>query len=272
MITFNKPDSLHIEPLPAFSDNYLWLIHNGADAAVIDPGDAAVVQAEVKRKGLHLRHILITHHHADHVGGLATLKAQNDLQVYGPAAESGRIALLDHLLRDGATVDLPTLGLQFSVMEVPGHTIGHIAYYCDDTRPSGILFCGDTLFSAGCGRLFEGTPSQMLHSLQRLAALGDRTAVYCAHEYTLSNLLFAKTADPGNIDVKDAIQEVREIREQHLPTLPSTLAREKKINPFLRCSTPSVIETVSRHAGLSGMPSEVEVFAAMRAWKDQFKT
>lgn len=272
MITFNKPNGLQIEPLPAFSDNYLWLIHNGIDAAVVDPGDAAVVQAAVKRKNLTLRHILVTHHHADHVGGLAALKAQNDLQIYGPAAESGRIALLDHLLTDGATLHLPTLGLSFSIMEVPGHTIGHIAYFCGDTRPSGILFCGDTLFSAGCGRLFEGTPSQMLHSLQRLAALGGRTEVYCAHEYTLSNLLFATEADPGNIDVKDAIQEVRVLREQHLPTLPSTLEREKKINPFLRCSSPSVIETISRHAGLSGRLSEVEIFAAMRTWKDQFKT
>lgn len=270
MITFNEPNGLHIEPLPAFSDNYLWLIHNGVDAAVVDPGDAAVVQAAVRRKKLCLRHILVTHHHADHVGGLAALKAENDLQIYGPAAESGQIALLDHLLTDGATLHLSTLGLRFSVMEVPGHTSGHIAYYCCDTRPSGILFCGDTLFSAGCGRLFEGTPSQMLHSLQRLAALGERTAVYCAHEYTLSNLLFATVADPGNIDVKDAIQEVRTLREQHLPSLPSTLVREKKINPFLRCSTRSVIEAVSRHAGLSGKPSEVEVFAAMRAWKDQF--
>lgn len=266
----NTSHSLHIEPLPAFTDNYLWLIHNNVDAAVVDPGDAAVVQTAVQHRGLRLRYILITHHHPDHVGGLASLKANNDLQVYGPAAESDRIGSLDHLLSDGDSLELKALGLRFDVIGVPGHTLGHIAYYSGETLSTGVLFCGDTLFSGGCGRLFEGTPSQMLNSLQRLAALDNETAVYCAHEYTLSNLLFSTAADPDNLDVKDAIQEVQELRRQHRPTIPSSIGREQRINPFLRCSVPAVIDTVSKQAHLPKNASETEVFRALREWKDHF--
>lgn len=272
MTTPNIPHGLHIEPLPAFTDNYFWLIHNGADAAVVDPGDAGVVQTAIQRLGLQLRYVLVTHHHADHIGGLAALKARNHPQIYGPATESDRIPLLDHLLTDGDTLELQALGLRFAVMEVPGHTLGHIAYYSRGVSPSGVLFCGDTLFSAGCGRLFEGTASQMLHSLQRLAALDGGTAVYCAHEYTQSNLLFAMAADPGNPDIKDAMHDVNELRRQHRPTLPSTIAREQKINPFLRCGIPSVIQTVSKNTGVPENASETEVFSAMRAWKDRFRS
>lgn len=257
---------LQVRPVRAFADNYLWLIHSPADpasVAVVDPGDAGAVEAELARAGLTLRAILVTHHHGDHVGGVQALAERHAVPAWGPARESlpCRVQPLD----DGDVVHLEQLGLEFAVMAVPGHTLGHIAY-----AGHGALFCGDTLFSAGCGRLFEGTPAQMLQSLDRIAALPDETLVYPAHEYTLSNLRFAAAVEPGNPDVAEALAEVTRQREHDEITLPSRLGRERRINPFLRARDASVRAAASRHAG-QPLDAPVDVFAAVRQWKDGFR-
>jgi hydroxyacylglutathione hydrolase len=257
---------LQVSPVRAFSDNYIWLIRAPADpgaAVVVDPGDARPVDEALERLHLRLGAILVTHHHADHVGGVEALVARHAAPVFGPARET--LPCPAQALDDGGTVDLERLGLRFDVMAVPGHTLGHIAY-----AGHGAVFCGDTLFSAGCGRLFEGTPAQMLGSLDRLAALPDDTAVYCAHEYTQSNLRFAAAVEPGNPDVQDALAETGRKRERDEPTLPSTLGRERRINPFLRSRTPSVRAAAERHAGRP-LPDATDVFAAVRSWKDGFR-
>ena len=257
---------LNVSPVRAFSDNYIWLIRAPADpaaAVVVDPGDDRPVEQALEKQGLQLRAILVTHHHADHVGGVQALAARHGALVYGPARE--KMPCDVQALDDGGTAALGHLGLEFTVMAVPGHTLGHIAYV-----GHGALFCGDTLFSGGCGRLFEGTPEQMSNSLDRLAALPDETAVYCAHEYTLSNLRFAQEIEPDNVDLREALADVRARRERDEITLPSTLGRERRINPFLRCRTPSVRASAERHAGRSlGTPADV--FAVVRAWKDSFR-
>jgi hydroxyacylglutathione hydrolase len=257
---------LDISPVRAFSDNYLWLIRaplDPRDAAVVDPGDARAVEGALDREGLSLKAILVTHHHPDHVGGVAELAARHGAKVFGPARE--QLPCVATPLDDGAALSLDDLGLEFHVMAVPGHTLGHIAYY-----GHGDLFCGDTLFSAGCGRLFEGTPSQMLGSLDRLAALPDDVRVFCAHEYTLGNLRFAATVEPGNVAVLEALEATRALRTQDAITLPSTLGRERRINPFLRCREPSVRAAAEAHAG-APLPEAAEVFAVIRAWKDGFR-
>lgn len=257
---------LQVSPVRAFSDNYVWLIRAPADpgaAIVVDPGDDRPVEQVLEAQRLRLEAILVTHHHADHVGGVGALAARHGAEVYGPARE--RMPCAVQALDDGGTVSIAKLGLEFAVMAVPGHTLGHIAY-----AGHGAVFCGDTLFSAGCGRLFEGTPGQMLDSLDRLAALPDATRVYCAHEYTLSNLRFAGAVEPGNQDVSQALDEVRSRRERDEPTLPSTVGRERLINPFLRCRTPSVRAAAERHAGRA-LADATAVFATLRAWKDGFR-
>jgi len=257
---------IDVTPIRAFSDNYIWLIRGPRDpslAVVVDPGEAGPVNEALERMGLELHSILVTHHHPDHVGGLRRLVGQHDVRVYGPGRE--RLPVEPEALEDGATVEIGPLGLHFSVMAVPGHTIGHIAYH-----GHGALFCGDTLFSAGCGRLFEGTPAQMLDSLDRLAALPDETQVYCAHEYTLGNLRFAAAVEPGNAEVLGTLDAVRELRSRDAITLPSTLGRERRINPFLRCREPAVRAAAEAHAG-SPLPGDADVFAAIRAWKDGFR-
>lgn len=257
---------LNVSPVRAFSDNYIWLIRAPADpaaAVVVDPGDDRPVEQALEQQGLQLRAILVTHHHADHVGGVQALAARHGATVYGPARE--KMPCDVHALDDGGTAALGHLGLEFAVMAVPGHTLGHIAYV-----GHGALFCGDTLFSGGCGRLFEGTPAQMSDSLDRLAALPDETAVYCAHEYTLSNLRFAEHVEPDNADVAAALAEVRARRERDEITLPSSLGRERRINPFLRCRTPRVRASAERHAGRS-LATAADVFAVVRAWKDGFR-
>ncbi len=248
---------MEITPLPAFSDNYLWLIRQGSDAVVVDPGDAAPVKSYVAAHGLRLAAILITHHHADHVGGIAAL-ADGTLPVYGPAAE--RIAGVNRPLADGDRVEITSPRLSLEVIEVPGHTRGHIAYLGD-----GLLFCGDTLFNGGCGRLFEGTAAQLHASLQRLAALPPQTRVCCAHEYTLANLRFACAAEPDNPQRDRYLAECEALRRADRPTLPTTIAEQRRVNPFLRCDSASVRSALS-------MPSapDVEVFAALRGWKDRF--
>lgn len=254
---------IQISALPAFTDNYIWLLQDHATqrCAVVDPGDAAPVQAWLDaHPGWVLGDILITHHHHDHVGGVETLQKATGATVYGPASES--IPGRDVALKDNDTVRV--LGWDFDVYAVPGHTLGHIAYY-----HHGLLFCGDTLFAAGCGRLFEGTPQQMHHSLSRLAALPEDTLVYCTHEYTLSNLKFAAAVEPGNRDIAARLEKVSQQRASCVMTLPSTLALEKLTNPFLRTGEILVTQKVDERNGPQNRaPSEV--FAALRAWKDTF--
>ncbi|MDR3416200.1 MAG: hydroxyacylglutathione hydrolase [Nevskia sp.] len=257
-----------VTPLPAFADNYLWLLHGDGRAAVVDPGDGEVVLAALRQRGLRLEAILVTHHHADHIGGLGALRREWDVPVYGPRAEAGSIPGLTQPLDDGARVALPGLNLNFEILSVPGHTLGHIAYHEAEAK---LLFCGDTLFVGGCGRLFEGTPQQMYASLQRLRALPPETAVYCAHEYTLSNLDFARTAEPGNAAIAREIERVQGLRAEARPSVPGTLAGERTCNPFLRCDQ---AELVAAAAARLGRPPQdaVEVFAALRRWKDQYRS
>ena len=248
--------------IPAFKDNYIWLLRKGASAAVVDPGDATPVIEVLRRNEISLVAILITHHHQDHQGGIERLLVEwPDAEVYGPARES--ITGLGQPLVGGERLQIESLDLEFRVIAVPGHTLGHVAFY---TR--GSLFCGDTLFGGGCGRLFEGTPQAMYESLMRLAALPDSTLVYCAHEYTEANLRFALTVEPGNRALRHRAEEVAVLRAKGQSTVPSTLGLEKATNPFLRCEKADVIDAV-RAKGIVGN-DPVEVFTALRAWKDSF--
>jgi hydroxyacylglutathione hydrolase len=269
---------LELLALPAFTDNYIWMLHDGAQALVVDPGEAAPVQQALAQHSLALAGILVTHHHGDHVGGLDALRPllprQVHGQVHGPALEHIPGPLQTH--EDGDCFEL--LGLRIRVIEVPGHTAGHIAFFIEQpgNGAAPILFCGDTLFSGGCGRVFEGTPAQMLASLDRLAALPGNTRVCCAHEYTLSNLRFAQTIEPANeaLAAYRAWCEAR--RGQDLPTLPSTIGQELAINPFLRCAEPAVRAATQAHElqnqiPPSAPPDRVAVFATLRQWKNNFR-
>jgi hydroxyacylglutathione hydrolase len=258
--------SLSITPIPAFTDNYFWLLARGGRAAIVDPGDAAPVRRALEQRGLALDAILVTHHHLDHIGGLPALTQAFAVPVYGPAAEA--IRGVTQPLREGDRVRLDALDVSFTVMEVPGHTRGHIAYVAEG--PSAFVLCGDTLFSAGCGRLFEGTAQQLHRSLSRLAALPDSTRVYCTHEYTLANLRFAAAVEPDSPAVAAEIARVRGLRDANEPTLPSTIGHERRINPFLRAADPAVAAAAARHAG-HALADEAEVFAALRQWKDGFR-
>lgn len=253
----------NLSAIPAFTDNYLWLLSRDGDAVIVDPGDAAPVQRALDERGLRLRAILVTHWHPDHIGGIPALRARHDVPVYGPRAEAAKIRTLTQPLDDGDRVALPGLDLQ--VLAVPGHTLGHIAYYAP-----GLLLCGDTLFSAGCGRLFEGTPAQMHASLTRLAALPPETPAYCTHEYTEANLAFALAVEPDNLALRDHASAVRVLRARGEPSLPTTLALERAINPFLRCDIAAVRNAAAAQAGQS-LHDEAAVFAALRRWKDGFR-
>lgn len=259
---------MHLLALPAFTDNYIWLLHDGRDAWVVDPGDAAPVQAALDAQGLRLAGILVTHHHADHVGGLDALRprlAATGGCVHAPAREH----IPGPCERHGDADVVEVLGHRFEVLEVPGHTAGHIAYLQRDADAAPLLFCGDTLFSAGCGRLFEGTPVQMHASLGRLAALPADTRVCCTHEYTMSNLRFATAVEPGNSALAAHSDRCAALREAGLPTLPSSIGLERKINPFLRCGEPEVVAA----ARAQGAPADdpVTVFATLREWKNRFR-
>lgn len=254
-------------PLPAFQDNYLWLLHDGQRALVVDPGDAAPVQAFLAEQGLQLEAILVTHHHQDHTGGVATLREATGAKVWGPARER----IPEPLARLGEADRLEVLGLRFEVLDVPGHTAGHIAYYCADVDGAPLLFCGDTLFSGGCGRLFEGTAAQMAGSLAKLAALPGATRVCCTHEYTLSNLKFATAVEPGNTELIHYRQQCEEKRSRGEPTLPSTIALENGVNPFLRTRQPAVAQAAHGHDPSADPADPIAVFAALRQWKNEFR-
>ncbi len=257
------------EAIPALHDNYIWALRGRREAArrvaIVDPGAAAPVRAWLQTHQAELKAILITHHHWDHTGGVAELLREHPVPVYGPAQERVPIPGLTHPVRGGDRMDLDELGLAFDALHVPGHTLGAIAYF-----GHGWLFSGDTLFSAGCGRLFEGTPDMMHRSLSRLAALPLPTQVFCGHEYTLANLQFALAVEPANAAVRARLEKVQALRAAGQPSLPSTLADECASNPFLRCAQATVQASVASRLGRAPA-SEVETFAALRSWKDQFK-
>ena len=259
---------LSIDPIHAFSDNFIWLLTRpgSRDCAIVDPGDAAPVMAALRERDLHLHTILVTHHHFDHVGGVAELLELSPERVIGPHNPA-----IDNLSQRVAAGDrVEVLGLEFEVLEVPGHTLDHIAYFhpgSADQQP--LLFCGDTLFAGGCGRVFEGTHQQMYQSLVQLAALPAETAVFCAHEYTLANLRFARAADPDNPALAQRQSEVEAMRQRQQPSVPSTLATERATNPFLRCEEQALVNSLRRQGKWQGDAPDA-VFAALRSWKDEF--
>jgi hydroxyacylglutathione hydrolase len=253
---------LEIVPVRAFNDNYVWTLVSGGNAAVVDPGEAAPVLAFLAARKLTLTAILNTHHHADHVGGNAELLSHRAVPVYGPHDE--RIPTVSRRLSEGDRFTLDGIGIELSVLEIPAHTRTHIAFYGSD-----LLFSGDTLFACGCGRLFEGTPEDMYKALTKLAALPDHTKVYCGHEYTLANIRFARAAEPDNPLLAGWEQEAAAQRGRDEVTLPSTLAREKAANPFMRCDQPGIIASAGRRAG-KALPDAVSVLAEIRDWKNNF--
>jgi len=256
---------IKIHPIKAFKDNYIWAMINAASStvSVVDPGDAAPVIEFINQHHLILKTILITHKHNDHCGGVKILQEKYHPEIIGPQHSD---ILATKQIKDGDSVFLADLEIAFQVLEIPGHTLEHIAFYCESEK---ILFCGDTLFSAGCGRLFEGTYDQMWHSLEKILALPEDTKIYCAHEYTQSNLRFSKEVEPDNHDIDVYVQQVSELRENDQPTLPSLLSFEKKVNPFLRVAELNIIKRMNQKTGLT-LNQPVDVLREMRRWKDRF--
>ena len=255
---------LNIVPIPAFQDNHIWTLHDGQHAVVVDPGDAAPLRAYLEAHKLRLAAILCTHHHQDHVGGVCELARLYNVPVHGPRHEN--IPCISHPSGEGDMIVIAEADIRLEVLEIPGHTRGHIAYL-----GMGAVFCGDTLFGCGCGRLLEGTMAQLHHSLQRLARLPGDTRVYCAHEYTEANIRFALACEPGNAQLEQRQADARALRAAGQPTLPSTIALENATNPFLRYSNTEIIRNVERHLG-SGLAAEneVAVFTALREWRNTF--
>jgi len=255
---------LDIVPIPALRDNYIWALHDQRYAAVVDPGEAAPVLSWLRTQKLELAAILCTHHHGDHTGGIAGICEVYNVPVYAPRAEN--IPGATRQLAEGDSVDLPELGIALAVLDVRGHTRGHIAYLLPGNRG---VFCGDTLFGCGCGRIFEGTAEQLHRALQRLAALPDDTLVYCAHEYTEANIRFALACDPDNARLMQRESDTRALRDADRPTLPSSIGLEKATNPFLRCTEAAIIRAATGHGRL-GSAGELAVFTALRDWKNHF--
>jgi hydroxyacylglutathione hydrolase len=258
---------LTILTLPAFKDNYIWLIHDGVRAAVVDPGDAEPVLAALAHHGLVLSAILLTHHHADHIGGVPRLLRHAQVPVFGPAGEE--IAAVTAPLAEGARFTVPGIALEVTVLDVPGHTRGHIAYVAEGAGGKW-LFCGDTLFAGGCGRLFEGTPAQMAASLAKLAGLPGDTKVYCAHEYTMANLGFAAAVEPDNEALQWRLASEAGKRSDNVPTIPSTIELERATNPFLRASAPGIVASLEQAGRIRPGATPTELFAALREWKNAF--
>ncbi len=254
---------LDIHPVPAFEDNYIWLIPaSGQRVVVVDPGDADAVLSYCKKQDLSLSAILITHHHWDHCNGISTLLKNKPVPVFGPANEE--IAEITHPLKEGDHIKPPGLDFEFEILDVPGHTAGHVAYLGNNC-----LFSGDTLFAAGCGRLFEGTAEQMFSSLKKFSALPDSTLVYCTHEYTAANLNFAHTIEPQNQAISKRIQQVKSLREQNQPSLPSTIGLEKQTNPFMRADIDAVRQVAEDYVN-QPLINASAVFSALRQWKDNY--
>jgi hydroxyacylglutathione hydrolase len=257
---------LQVTPVRAFADNYIWLIHaprNADQVVAVDPGDAAPVERALADRNLTLAGILLTHHHADHVGGVTSLLQNRRIPLFGPASE--RLPGEPTRLREGDRAVLEALGLEFAVLDIPGHTAGHIAYVGHSA-----VFSGDTLFSAGCGRLFEGTPEQMVGSLAKLAQLPAETLVYCGHEYTVGNLMFGLAVEPQNAESRRYLEECSTKRARDEATLPSSIRRERNVNPFLRCEQQTVKQAAEEKAGRR-LQNTTEIFAVIRQWKDGFR-
>jgi hydroxyacylglutathione hydrolase len=270
-------NALSVLAVPAFKDNYLWLVHDGVNAAAVDPGDSGPILAALAAHKLTLTAILLTHHHADHIGGVPDLLSHSRVPVFGP--RNDHIAVVTEPLGEGDLVEVPGLALSVRVLDVPGHTLGHIAYVVDkpgEASGEPWLFCGDTLFAGGCGRIFEGTPKQMADSLGKLAALPDDTSVYCAHEYTLANLRFASAVEPGNRQLRDRVEVDSAKRAAGQATVPSTIGIEKATNPFLRYRQPEIVGSlVAAHkleatAADAAGSAPLAAFAALREWKNNF--
>ena len=257
---------MNLLPIPAFADNYIWMLHDGKQALVVDPGQAEPVLQVLAQLGLKLQGILVTHHHADHVGGLDALRAATGAPVWGPAYET----LPEPVTRVQGGDAVEVLGGPWQVIAVPGHTSGHIAFFSTQAMSAPVLFCGDTLFSGGCGRLFEGTPAQMQASLDALAALPGNTLVCCAHEYTLSNLRFAQAVEPHNADLTLYLEQCQIQRDQGQPTLPSTIQTELNVNPFMRSRAADVIAAAALHDPQTRPEEPASVLASLRQWKNVF--
>jgi hydroxyacylglutathione hydrolase len=253
---------LSVEPIKAFTDNYIWLVSTNEGSIVIDPGESKNIQKLIDNKTIDLKGILITHHHYDHTNGLSELVKKNELEVYGPV---NNIDGINHRLNDKDKISI--IGIDFDVMSIPGHTLDHIGFYSANAN-NPILFCGDTLFAGGCGKIFEGTYEQMFHALKKITKLPTNTNIYCGHEYTLSNLKFALEADDSNKELIEEFKKVENKINSNIPSLPTTLDKELKVNPFLRCDNINIQNKIIEKFNVSN--NELEVFTALRKWKDNF--